>query len=311
MRVIALPLVLVLALASSAAAQGNGRGKANGRFKGGPAPAPSSGGATTQQQQQPQQLAGTQELAGTQQFGGTGVRNFGAWLDDASLLAPGSGSVSVSFGWFRSPAFREFDVPVVDGGIGMTRRVQIGFSVPYYHFNEPGGPIARGLGDLYLNAKVQLRDPAAHEDGVGFAVMPVLEVLSSSPGPEGSRLNWAIPASIEVQGQAVRAFASAGYFSRGSLFGSGAVELALSDRVWATGVITRSYSTKQDELSQALGLSQSRTDVNGGVAYMVASNIVAFGGVGRTISQQDANSASLVVSAGVSFSFAAWTPPQK
>ena len=292
---IAPPLLLVFVLATAAAAQGNGRGKANGRFKGGAAPSPSSGGAA-QLQPQPQQVAGT------------GSRNFGAWLDDASLLPAGLSSVSVSFGWFRSPVFREFDVPVVDGAVGMTRRVQFGFSVPYYHANEPGGPVARGIGDLYLNAKVQLRDPAAHDNGIGFAVTPVLEVLSTDPGPEGSQLNWALPASIEVQRQRVRAFASAGYFSRGSLFASGAVELALSDRLWATGAITRSHSTKPDELSNWLGLSQSRTDVNGGVTYLVASGIAAFGNVGRTISRQDANSASLVVSGGVSFSVAAWTP---
>jgi hypothetical protein len=157
---------------------------------------------------------------------------------------------------------------------------------------------------------VQLRDPAAADNGgIGFAVVPVLEVLSTDPGPEGSRFNWALPASIEVQGQRVRAFASAGYFSRGSLFASGAVELALSDRLWATGAITRSLSTKQDEFSNLLGLSPSRTDVNGGVTYLVASTVAAFGNVGRTISRQDANSASLVVSGGVSFSFAAWTTP--
>ena len=299
---IALPLVLVLVLATAAAAQGNGRGKANGRFKGGAAPSPSGGGAA-QLQPQPQTELQTPQVAGT------GVRNFGAWLDDASLLPEGMGSMSVSFGWFRSPVFHEFDVPVVDGAVGMTRRVQFGFSVPYYHANEPGGPVARGLGDLYLNAKVQLRDPAAHDNGVGFAVTPVLEVLSTDPGPEGSQLNWALPASIELQRQRVRAFASAGYFSRGSLFASGAVELALSDRLWATGAITRSHSTKHDEFSNVLGLSPSRTDVNGGVTYLVASTVAAFANVGRTISRQDANSASLVVSGGISYSFAAWTTP--
>jgi hypothetical protein len=292
---IALPLLFVLALATTAAAQGNGRGKANGRFKGGTTPSPSSGGAA-QLQPQPQAVDGT------------GTRNFGAWLDDASLLPVGMGSVSVSFGWFRSPVFHEFDVPVVDAAVGMTRRVQFGFSVPYYHANEPGGPVARGLGDLYLNAKIQLRDPAAHSSGIGFAIAPVLEVLSTDPGAEGSQLNWALPASIEMQRQRVRAFASAGYFSRGSLFASGAVELALSDRLWATGAITRSHSTKRDEFSNLLGLSPSRTDVNGGVTYLVASTVAAFGNVGRTISRQDANSASLVVSGGVSFSLAAWTP---
>lgn len=294
---VALLLVLSLALPWPVAAQGNGRGRGNGRIKGGPAPVPSSGGAAQQQAEQP---------AGAPQLAGTGIRNFGAWLDDASLLPAGAGSVSVSFGWFRSPAFREFDVPIVDGGIGVTRRVQIGFSVPYYHFNEPGGPVARGLGDLYVNAKIQLRDPATHESGVGFAVVPVLEVLSTDPGPDRSRLNWALPASMEVQRQRVRVFASTGYFSRGSLFASGAVELTVSDRLWVTGMLTSSYSTKADELSRALGLSKSRTDAHGGVAYLVAPAVTVFGGAGRTVSRQDANSASLMVNGGLAFSFGAW-----
>lgn len=284
------PLLFVLAFASPAAAQGNGH--AYGRFKGGAAPSPSSGGAAQLQPGQPTDTA---------------IRNFGAWLDDASLLPPGSGSVSVSFSYFRSPVFREFDVPVVDGGIGMLPRVQFGFSVPYYHANEPGGPVARGLGDLYLNAKVQLRDPAAHKSGIGFAITPVLEVLSTDPGPEGSRYHWAVPVSMELQRRSVRAFASSGYFSRGSLFASGAIELALSERVWTTGSITRSHSTKPDDVSRSLGLSQSRTDVNGGVTVMMAPTIAAFANVGRTVSRQDANSASFVASGGVSYSFAAWT----
>lgn len=283
------PLLFVLLIGSPALAQGNGN--AYGRFKKGPAPSPSSGGAA---QLQPQ-------------LSGTGVRNFGAWLDDASLLPAGSGSVSVSFAWFRSPIFREFDAPVVDGGIGVMRRVQFGFSVPYYHANEPGGPVARGLGDLYLNGKVQLRDPASHKSGIGFAITPLLEVLSSDPGPDGSRLNWALPLSIELQRSRVRAFGSTGYFSRGSLFASGALELALSDRAWVTGSITGSHSTKPDEVSRALGLSQSRTDVNGGVSWLATPTMAVFGNVGRTISRQDANSASLVINGGISFNFAAWT----
>ena len=283
------PLFLILTLASPAAAQGNGH--AFGRFKRGTSSSPASGGAA---QLQPQ-------------LSGTGVRNFGAWLDDASLLPPGSGSVSLSFSWFRSPVFREFDAPVVDGGIGMLPRVQFGFSVPYYYANEPDGPIARGLGDLYLNAKVQLRDPAAHENGIGFAATPVLEMLSTDPGPDRSRYNWALPVSMEVQRQSVRAFGSVGYFSRGSLFASAAVEVALSGHAWATGSITRSHSTKPDEFSRALGLSQSRTDVSGGLTYMVAPSMAVFGNVGRTVSRRDANSASIVVSGGMSFSFAAWT----
>jgi hypothetical protein len=238
---------------------------------------------------------------------GTGVRNFGAWLDDASLLPPGMGWATVSFGYWRTPLAREIDVPTIDGGFGLNRRVQVGFSVPYYHVGEPGGPMTRGLGDLYFNAKIQLRDPASHKSGVGFAIIPVLEILSFRPGPDDSRVQWALPASVEVQRKGWRAFGSAGYFSRGALFAAAGGELALTDRAWLVGAVTQSHSAKADNLSAALGFAKTRTDVSAGLTVAATPNVAVFGTVGRTISKQDDNSARLSLTAGVSYSFTART----
>jgi hypothetical protein len=237
---------------------------------------------------------------------GTGVRNFGAWLDDASLLEPGMGWTTVSFGYWRTPLAREIDVPMIDGGVSLTRRVQVGFSVPYYHVGEPGGPMTRGLGDLYLNAKIQLRDPATHKRGVGFALSPVLEILRFQPGPDESRVQWALPASVEVQREGWRAFGSAGYFSRGALFAAAGGELALSDRAWLAGAITQSHSARTDNLSAALGFAKTRTDVSAGLTVAATPAVAVFGSVGRTISREDDNSARLSVTVGVSYSFTAW-----
>lgn len=269
-----------LCTGASAAAQGNGH--AYGTLKHG---TPSSGGAS---QVQPS----------------AGMRNFGSWLDDASVMTPGNGSLSVSFGWFRSPLFREFDMPVADGGIGLTPRVQFGFSVPYYHVNEPGGPVVRGIGDLYLNAKVQLREPSARR--IGVAVIPVVEVLSSAPGPDERRFHWAVPISVEMQRTRWRAFGTVGYFSRGSVFASGAVEASVSRRTWITGTLTQSHSTTEDEPGAALVLSRTRTDVSGGASHALTPRIYLFGNVGRTLSRQDANAATITVSGGASVSFDAW-----
>jgi hypothetical protein len=283
-----LAIICVFVSVSPVAAQGNGHGHAYGQLKPSTG-APSSGGAV---QVQPGVSAG--------------VRNFGAWLDDASLMTPGAGSLTLSFGWYRSPLFHEFDAPVADGGIGLTRRVQFGFSVPYYHVNEPGGPVFRGVGDMYLSSKVQLREPSAEHHGVGFAVTPVVAVLSSDPTETGRRFNWAAPVSVELQRQGWRAFGSAGYFSQGSLFASGALEVAASQRVTMTGTLTQSHSTIADEPAATLVLSRTRTDVSGGATFMLNPGFAVFGNVGRTISQQDANAASVVVSGGVSFNFDAW-----
>ena len=242
---------------------------------------------------------------------GSGVRNFGSWLDDASVLAPGQGTVAVSFGWFRSPVFSEFDLPVVDSAVGLTRRVQFGISAPYYHVSVPGGPVARGLGDLYLSTKAQLIEPASGTRAWGLAVTPVLEVLSGEMGPDARRYHWGLPVSVEIQRGRVRGFGSAGYFSRGSMFASGAVQLPLSERVALSVSLTQSHSLRDDELSAALGLTRTRTDVGGSAGYALSPAIALFAGVGRTLSAQDANAASLVVSGGAAFAFDAWRPGRR
>jgi hypothetical protein len=288
--------VIVIAAASTAVAQG--KGNAWGRGRSG---SPSAASAPTPS-------GGTNEGAGDFFVpAGAGFRNFGAWLDDATVLAPGAGWATVSFGYWRTPLAREIDVPMMDGGVGLTNRVQVGFSVPVYHVGEPGGPLTRGLGDLYLNAKIQLRDAATSSNGVGFAVIPVLEILSFQPGPDESRLQWALPASVEVQREGWRAFGTAGYFSRGALFAAAGGELALTDRAWLVGAITQSHSVDTDNLSAALGLAKTRTDVSAGLTISATPGIALFGSVGRTISRRDDNSASLAVTGGVSYSFTAWT----
>jgi hypothetical protein len=277
-----------------AAAQGNGRGNAYGHSK--------KPGAPSGQQGAGPSAAGSPELGVI----GTGVRNFGSWLDDASVVPVGKGAFSVAFGYWRTPGYREFDFPAIDAAVGLSRRVHVSMSMPVYHASEPGGPVARGLGDFYLSTKIQLRDPSEEQGHLGVAVTPVLEVLSYAPGPEAGRVNWALPASLEVQGSRWRAFGSGGYFSRGALFASGALEVTLSDRVSAIGAISQSHSIKQDDLSTALGYAQSRTDVSGGINVSISPAMMVFGSVGRTLSQQDPNSTTFVFSSGDSFSFDAW-----
>ena len=294
-RSAAIASVAIVVLTAAAAADAQGKGNAWGRGRSGSPSAASAPAAPS---------------AGDEAFfvpSGTGVRSFGAWLDDASLLAPGMGWTTVSFGYWRTPLAREIDVPTIDGGVGLSKRVQLGFSVPFYHVGEPGGPLTRGLGDLYLNAKIQLRDPSSSPSGIGFAVIPVLEVLRFRPGPEESRVPWALPASVEVQQPGWRAFGTAGYFSRGALFAAAGGELALSDRAWLVGAITQSHSVETDNVSAALGYAKTRTDVSAGLTVAATPSVAIFGSVGRTISRQDDTSTTLAFSAGVSYAFTAWT----
>src|SRR5262245_14718261 len=87
------------AFAADAAAQGNGHGHAYG-LTGGRGSGPSASTAPGLQ-------------SSLQPSAGKG-RVFGTWLDDATVANPGDGSLTVSFGYWRTPAYREWDAPVAD-----------------------------------------------------------------------------------------------------------------------------------------------------------------------------------------------------
>ncbi len=280
-------LVLFVVGAAPAGAQGNGRGNAYGHVNKNVNSSEASGAAAVASE------------GGS--IAGTGFRNFGSWLDDATVLDPGAGYVTIGLSYWRTPSFNEFDFPVMDGGLALNRRVQFGMSAPIYHAGEPGAPVARGLGDVFLSMKVQLKEPSPR--GAGFAVTPVLEVLSAPLPDGGGRVHWGIPVSMELQRDGWRAYGSAGYFSRGAIFASAAIEVAVADNAWVTGTVSQSHSLKTDDLSFALGLSKNRTDVSGGVAVRVHPRAAVFGSVGRAISRDEASAAPLMFTTGVSLNF--------
>lgn len=286
MRSLSFALLGLIVVCHPAAAQGNGHGNGYGHYKSNVTAA-----SSTHVDAQGTPIAAS--------IAGTGVRNFGSWLDDATIQDPGRGYVSIGMSVFKTPVYREIDLPTVDSGFAVNNRLQVGMTVPYYYANAPGDPVAHGFGDVYLNAKYQLRAPDAHR--AGFALIPMVEVLSVAPPSGGSRVQWALPASVERQFSHWRAMGTGGYFSRGALFGAGAIEVELSKRAWATGALSHSYSAKQDDLSAALGFQKSRTDVSGGLTYAVRPEIAVYGSLGRTISARDNNSATLTAAFGVSF----------
>ena len=97
-----------------------------------------------------------------------------------------------------------------------------------------------------------------------------------------------------------RVYGSAGYFSRGVVFASGAFERRVHDRLAVSAAITQSFATQFDTLNQELGLSRQRVDVSGTVSYAVAPALAVFGSIGRTVSGFDEDSTRLLASAGVS-----------
>ena len=177
--------MMVALAATSVAAQGRGNAYGRGRSN----PSPTTVGAASSTSTSPSTSPSPEDSVA--------VRQFGAWLDDASLLEPGHGWASLSFGHSRALGAQQFDFPVIEGGMGLNRRAQFGGTVPYYRLHFTDGTGAGGFGDVYLNVKYSLRDAGKSRRKVGLAVAPLVEVLSDPDPNTGRRFSWAVPVSVE------------------------------------------------------------------------------------------------------------------
>lgn len=229
---------------------------------------------------------------------------FGSWLDDASVGAPGSAWASLSFGHYRLSGTNQTDFPVVDAGLGLADGVQFGLTVPYYRVQIPGSAPFAGIGDVYVHAKVCLIDAAAPNRSFGLALTPVVEVLEQPAG--NSRVTWGLPVDLEYRLNGYRLYGSTGFFSRGAVFGGGAVEKAVHEKVVVTGALTFTRSLKEDLAAQAIGIPRSRGDVTAMATYFLRPSIAAFVGTGRTLGSNP-SATSFMLNGGVSLSLASRT----
>jgi hypothetical protein len=273
-------IVAAVSLPIDASAQGNGRGRPK---------APKNTNTNTQ------------PLEGAPVTPTVSFRQFGSWLDDASGPTPGEGRMGIGIGHWRMPGSSQTNLPMIDVGYGLTSRWQASASVPFYRTTYEGTTY-RGLDDMYLSAKFTALDPSQNDAQFGLAVSPVLEVLSSG-APDG-RLHYALPVSFELRRAPYRVYGSAGYFSRGSIFTGAAFEWATASGWMLTSALTQSYSTKEDPLSDQLGVSKQRMDVTAGVAYPLADIAAAYVSVGRSLTSLDEGGTSLSIAGGISFRFA-------
>ena len=230
-----------------------------------------------------------------------------SWLDDAEIDAPAHGAVDVSVARWNTSDGGETYAPVLSVGIGVTSRLQLSASVPRYRAKYTNGYKGQGLGDSYFSAKTQLVDPGEHP--LGIAVSGVLEVLShaavSDPALGLSRVNWALPVSIQVGNDetVARAYGTVGYVSRGAALVGFGVEGDLTPTLTLMGAVNYSYATRTPGALTTQRLSRSRTDADGTINLDVTRTVAVYASAGRTISTRDQSGATLLVSAGVRVSF--------
>lgn len=219
-----------------------------------------------------------------------------AWIDDASVLAPGTMSVSMFALRWQGADLSEVSVPIVDIVAGLAPRVQLGASIPRVGgAADPAG--ASGVGTSYFSVKIAV--PTGAASGVKLAVAPTLEVLGDGARQSltqgGGRTQLGLPVMAEIERGASRLFGSAGYFSRGSWFAGGGVGTQASPRVAVSAAFSRAWTT-----DAAAAVVRDRKEISGGAALSLTPRCSVFGSLGRTVATADSDGAGTTVAAGVS-----------
>lgn len=224
---------------------------------------------------------------------------FGAWLDDASALGRGDGAVNIGAGYWRLAGMSQTNIPMLSGGIGVTDRLQVSASVPFYRVAAPTWS-AHGIDDMYVSGKYTLLDPTLTVSEIGLAISPLVEVLSVDASD--GRVHFGLPVSIEWRRAPVRLYGSGGYFTRGAMFGGGALEWTSARGVSVTGAVMQSYSMKTPAAS-VTDLERRHADASVAVATPVVGSMSVYGSVGRSLTSVESGGASLAVTGGMSFHF--------
>ena len=267
--------VLMLAVAVPVHAQGKSNGKGDGHKSSPPSssplPSPTAGPA-----------AGASPLA---------------WLDDATLLAPGSMSLTISALRWSGTDLSEVNFPIVQASVGLAPRFQIGATVPRIVGSADGtGPVG-GIGTSYISTKIGLLTGTS---GVKLAVSPVIEVLGEGAvqalAPSEGRTQFGLPVSMELAQGPARVFASTGFFSRGAWFAGGGLGVQATPKIGVSLSFTGSWAN-----DNTTGVSRDRRELSGGVSYLVRPQIGVYGALGRTIATTDDNGAGATISGGVTF----------
>ena len=230
-----------------------------------------------------------------------------AWVDDASLLAPGMVALSVSAMRWQGGGLSEVDAPIVDAAFGLTSRVQLSASVPRVVGSADPAGAAGGIGTSFFSAKIAVYEAPNHNFKI--ATGPTLQLLGKgiveSLGSQQSRVRWGLPVSAEVSRGTMRLYGGGGYFSPGLWFSGVAAGFAITDKTNASVGVSRAW--RRTDTPDVLLSERDRKEISGGASYALRPAISVFGSIGRTFATLEENGAGTSISGGLSIFFAADT----
>jgi hypothetical protein len=277
--------LVALAIAVPSYAQGKGGGKPPGK---GPTRPPSASPVSTPTISSGSVGSGDETMvAMTTPF---------AWMDDASVLAPGSVWLGVSMVRWQGSGLSQTTVPVLDAAMGLTSRVQIGASVPR---------VTGGFGTTFLGAKIAILNDDAH--ALKLSVGPTLEILDRATMDTAvagqSRVLWGLPVSAQVDHGISRIYASSGYFAPGIWYAGAGIGMPVADRMGVSVSFSHAWATSQESSAPVPRVAgPRRNEISGGASYDLKSNVAVFGSLGRTIGIAAEDGAGTTLSFGLSLS---------
>jgi hypothetical protein len=230
-------------------------------------------------------------------IGGPAAATPFAWVDNATLMAPGTVWIGTSMVRWQGDGLSEVSAPVIDGAVGVAPRLQVAMSMPrVLGSSDPTGPQG-GWGTTFANVKVGLLRASTH--GFNVATAPTIEILSEAAGAASgrSRVQWGLPVSADVERGSARLYGSTGYFSPGVWFAGGGVGTQVRDRVGVSLSFSRSWSSSgsTDPTVEA----PKRNELSAGGSFDMTRSVAFFGSFGQTIATSPQNGGGRTFSVGM------------
>ncbi|HEY7169765.1 MAG TPA: hypothetical protein VH417_02900 [Vicinamibacterales bacterium] len=263
----------------------NGNGNASGRGKSGKANTPNQ---TT--------------LPPPTGIGGPAAATPFAWVDNATLMAPGRVWIGTSMVRWHGDGLTEVSAPVIDAAVGIAPRAQFAVSLPrVLGSDDPAGPPG-GWGTTFANVKIGL--VSAGSRGFNLAAAPTIELLSEAAVATGdrARVQWGLPVSADVERGAARIYGSTGYFSPGVWFAGAGIGTPLRDRVGVSFSFSRSWSSSAS--SDPAAEAPKRNDLSAGASFDITGSIALFGSFGQTIATSPQYGGGHTISVGLALTTA-------
>ncbi len=237
------------------------------------------------------------------------VSSPGALLDDYEIVEPRSITFTFGAGYVKVPSGWDVWAPSADFSMGLTRWMDISM---YSSVSKTSIETFRttAVGDSYINAKFILLKEGPGRPGIAF--QPVLEVLgrpSLANNPLAPNKVNAVFGGMVGKNlwETIRVYNHTGYFTRGIVFTSAALEFTRLRRVTPVVFATFGALTAHRETVAERELNASRPDVGGTLGFRLAKDWSGWISVSRSIGRRDFNSVTVSVGGGVSYTWRPWS----